>query len=239
MVARLQTATCLGIDAVRIEVEVDVNKHGFANAVVVGLPDAAVKESLERVRSAVQNSGYEFPRYKTVVNLAPADLKKEGPAFDLAIAMGILIAAGDIRTDQLSDYLILGELALDGRLRPVRGALSAAILARDHGLRGVIVPVENAREAAVVDSVTVIGVGTLTEAIGFLTGALPLEPTTVDVSEVFATASRYEIDFADVRGQEQAKRALTIAAAGGHNVLTLSSVVLRDVWRNGTASTVL
>ena len=145
MVARLQTATCVGIDAIRIEVEVDVNKHGFAGPVVVGLPDAAVKESLERVRSAIQNTGYEFPRFKTVVNLAPADLKKEGPSFDLTIALGILIGAGDIRVEDVSRYLILGELALDGRIRPIRGALSAALLAKEHGLRGVIVPIFDLR----------------------------------------------------------------------------------------------
>lgn len=219
MVARLHSATFSGIDAVPVEVEVDVASAGFAGATLVGLPDAAVKESTERVRTALQNSGYLFPRHKTVINLAPADVKKEGPTFDLPIALGVLFAAGDVQSDCIDKYMILGELALDGRVRPARGALSVALLARQKGFRGVITPLENAAEAAVVESVEVIPVTTLTEAVGFLSGQLPIEPKSVDLSAVFQQASHYDCDFSEVRGQEHVKRAMVIAAAGGHNVL--------------------
>jgi magnesium chelatase family protein len=219
MVARLHSATFSGIDAVSVEVEVDVATKGFAGATLVGLPDAAVKESTERVRTALQNSGYQFPRHKTVINLAPADVKKEGPAFDLPIALGVLFATGDVESDCIDKYMVIGELALDGRVRPARGALSVALLAKQRGFRGVIAPLENASEAAVVDAVEVIPVTTLTEAVGFLAGQLPIEPKTVDLSAVFNQASHYDCDFSDVRGQEHVKRAMVIAAAGGHNIL--------------------
>ena len=221
MIARLNSVAFNGIEAVPIEVEVDVSKHGFAGAVVVGLPDAAVKESIERVRSAVQNSGYEFPRYKTVINLAPADIRKEGPIFDLPIALGISFASGEAVAERMEAYLVAGELALDGRVRPVKGALSAALLAKRRGLRGIILPVENGPEAGVVEGIEVIPVSCLTEAIGFLSGQLPIDPVEVDLQEIFATSSTYDYDFADVRGQEHVKRALTIAAAGMHNMLLI------------------
>src|SRR3990172_1545542 len=147
MIARLHSVAFNGIEAVPVEIEVDVNRQGFANATVVGLPDPAVKESIERVRSALQNCGYHFPRYKTVINLAPADLRKEGPAFDLPIALGVLLANGDVLSDCTDQYLVVGELALDGRVRPSRGVLSVAIMAKELGLRGVVVPRENAAEA--------------------------------------------------------------------------------------------
>jgi len=221
MVAKLHSATFFGIEAVQVEVEVDVSRRGFAGATVVGLPDAAVKESIERVRSALQNSGYAFPRNKTVINLAPADVRKEGPAFDLPIALGILFASGDVIAAEADGYLVTGELALDGRVRPTKGVLSAAMLAKQRGLRGIIVPAVNAAEAAVVSGLEVIPVTCLTEAAGFLSGALPLEPTVIDLSEVFAASAAYDCDFSEVRGQEQVKRALTIAAGGMHNVLLI------------------
>ncbi len=221
MLARLQSIALIGIDAIPCEVEVDVAGRGMEKAAIVGLPDTAVKESLERVHSALGNSGYEWPRYKMVINLAPADVKKEGPAFDLPIALGMIFAGGEGTPQRVDQYLIAGELALDGRVRPIKGALATAILARDRGMAGVIVPRENAPEAAVVSDVDVIGIGTLAEAVGFLTDQLPLEPTVIDIDSVFAQASQYDVDFAEVRGQEAVKRALVISAAGGHNILLL------------------
>ncbi|QDV90344.1 Competence protein ComM [Phycisphaerae bacterium RAS2] len=221
MLVRLQSFTLVGIEAVACEVEVNVASRGFEHTAIVGLPDAAVKESLDRVRTVLENCGYAGPSHRTLINLAPADVRKEGPSLDLPIALGLLFAADGSMPDAASHYMIAGELALDGRLRPVRGGLSMAMLAKREGYRGVILPRDNANEAAVVDGIEVIPAASLTEAVGFLTEQLPIEPMAVDLNEVFHQSSQYDVDFSDVRGQDGVKRAVTLAAAGGHNLLMI------------------
>ncbi len=221
MLASIGSFNLVGIDAQWCDVEVDVSHHGLPKTVVVGLPQAAVKESVERVRRALINGGYAYPRNAVLINLAPADVKKEGPALDLPMAIGMLRATGFIQNDRHRDYLIAGELALDGQLRKIKGALSLALLAKQRGIKGVILPSANAREAAVVEGVEVYPVTSLAQAVEFLNEQLPLDPFELDGDAYQASQLSPSLDFADVRGQEAVKRAITVAAAGAHNLLMI------------------
>ena len=220
MIAKVFSGAVLGIDAYIVEVEVDT-AFGLPVFSTVGLPDNAVKESKDRVRAALKNSGYEFPAKHITVNLAPADVKKEGTTFDLPVSLGILSAEGVLKNDMVKDYMILGELSLDGRVKSVKGALPMAVAAKRHDLKGVILPKENAEEAALVHGIEILGIENLPQLVEFLNGNTEIQPCSIDIETYFKTDGESHIDLNEVKGQEHVKRAMEIAAAGGHNMLMI------------------
>jgi magnesium chelatase family protein len=220
MLARVFSACLAGVEAALVRVEVDVSQ-GLPTFATVGLPDPAVRESRERVRTAIRNSGFAFPLERVTVNLAPADVRKEGVSFDLPIALGLLAATGAVKPERLAGLLVVGELALDGAIHPVRGVLPMALRARHSGLEGCVLSPGNTREAAVLEALAVYPVASLAEAAAFLNDERPIASARADPGQLLAAAPSDDLDFGDVRGQAHAKRALEIAAAGGHHVLLI------------------
>jgi magnesium chelatase family protein len=220
MLAKIYSAAVYGVDAYEVEIEVNAGA-GDPKMVIVGLPDAAVKESKDRVRTAIANSAYKWSRKRTTINLAPADIKKEGPSFDLPIALGMIAVAEELNTSAFEKFSFVGELALDGSVRAVKGVLPVALEARRRGKQALFVPEANALEAAMVNKIDIYGVQNLRETFQFLRGELPLLPTRADLTGFFATHQSYDLDFADVKGQRHVKRAIEVAVAGGHNILMI------------------
>src|SRR6202040_2469565 len=220
MLAKIYSAAVYGVDAYEVEIEVNAGR-GNPKVVVVGLPDAAVKESRDRVWTAVNNSGYRTSRKRTTINLAPADIKKEGPSFDLPIALGMVAVSEELNTSAFEKFSFVGELALDGSVRPVKGVLPVALEARRRGHKALFVPEANALEAAMVNKIDIYGVQNLRQTFQFLRGEIPLLPTRGDLTGFFSTHQSYDVDFADVKGQRHVKRAIEVAVAGGHNILMI------------------
>ena len=220
MLAKVFSSAVSGIEAYIVDVEVDLSQ-GLPSFSIVGLPDVAVKESRERVKAAIENSGFKFPVKRITVNLAPARIKKEGPSFDLPIALGILAAGGEINQEKLDKYIFLGELSLDGNIRSIRGVLPMALAAREAEAEGVILPRRNVKEAAIIDGLDAYPVESLSQCAGFLNNGLEIAPFSLDIKSAFEKSSAYKIDFAEVKGQEHVKRALEVSASGGHNLIMI------------------